>query len=289
MHSNEIGKRIAEKRKKLSMTQRDLANRLHITDRAVSRWERGVGMPDVSLLVPLAEVLQCSVDELLTGKQCGVSKENEAETYWDRWKRTDEERQQRLAHRAPLLGRWLTILLLLFLPVLITENLTNLTSKWPVAGLTVGIVCGAGYALVLLRLATVEMQYRKAAICRLVSLALGILVAVAFHSETWRAVLLLIPAVIDCVGEYWEYMAYSAVCEDLKDDLSDLWDQLWKSKLAAMVLTVFGLLIKWFLASAGMYFRGGLFTIGISLLMAVGIIKMILLYRTAAAFRNYPV
>lgn len=65
MINEHIGARIAARRKELGMTQRELAERLHITDRAVSRWERGKGAPDVSLLMPLAKALDTSVDELL--------------------------------------------------------------------------------------------------------------------------------------------------------------------------------------------------------------------------------
>jgi len=67
MENRIIGERIARRRKTLGMTQKQLADRLHITDRAVSRWERGVGAPDLSLIVPLCEALSMSTDELLRG------------------------------------------------------------------------------------------------------------------------------------------------------------------------------------------------------------------------------
>ena len=51
-------------RKERNMTQKDLAERLHITDRAVSKWERGLCAPDISLLEPLAEALGVSILEL---------------------------------------------------------------------------------------------------------------------------------------------------------------------------------------------------------------------------------
>ena len=51
------------------LTQRELAEQLHISDRAVSKWERGAGFPDVSMLIPLAEALGLSVLELLRGEQ----------------------------------------------------------------------------------------------------------------------------------------------------------------------------------------------------------------------------
>ena len=51
------GSFIKELRKEKNMTQKQLADHLHITDRAVSKWERGVCAPDISLLEPLAEIL----------------------------------------------------------------------------------------------------------------------------------------------------------------------------------------------------------------------------------------
>lgn len=61
-----LGRFIAQRRKERNMTQRELAEKLHVTDKAVSKWERGAGCPDISLLEPLAEALGLSVDQLLT-------------------------------------------------------------------------------------------------------------------------------------------------------------------------------------------------------------------------------
>ena len=61
-----LGRFIAQRRKERSLTQRELAEALHVTDKAVSKWERGAGCPDISLLEPLAEALGLSVDQLLT-------------------------------------------------------------------------------------------------------------------------------------------------------------------------------------------------------------------------------
>ena len=61
-----LGRFIAQRRKELDLTQRELAEALHVTDKAVSKWERGAGCPDISLLEPLAEALGLSVDQLLT-------------------------------------------------------------------------------------------------------------------------------------------------------------------------------------------------------------------------------
>lgn len=61
-----LGRFIAQRRKERNLTQRELAEALHVTDKAVSKWERGAGCPDISLLEPLAEALELSVDQLLT-------------------------------------------------------------------------------------------------------------------------------------------------------------------------------------------------------------------------------
>ena len=51
------------------MTQAELAARLHVTDKAVSKWERGAGLPDISLIEPLAAALDVSVLELMQGRR----------------------------------------------------------------------------------------------------------------------------------------------------------------------------------------------------------------------------
>ncbi len=69
MNENRIGQFIAELRKEKNMTQKDLAAQLHITDKAVSKWERGLSCPDISLLSPLADILGVTVSELLNSKK----------------------------------------------------------------------------------------------------------------------------------------------------------------------------------------------------------------------------
>lgn len=66
--SQNIGTTIAFLRKQAGLTQRALANRLGVTDKAVSRWERGIGMPDQSLLTGLAEALNVDIESILAGE-----------------------------------------------------------------------------------------------------------------------------------------------------------------------------------------------------------------------------
>ena len=71
------GSFIKELRKEKNMTQKQLADHLHITDRAVSKWERGVCAPDISLLEPLAEILGVSIVELIQGERAEAPQEAE--------------------------------------------------------------------------------------------------------------------------------------------------------------------------------------------------------------------
>ena len=68
MDQIKIGKFIADCRKKAGLTQMQLAEKMGITDRAVSKWERGVAMPDSSIMLALCDVLGISVNELLSGE-----------------------------------------------------------------------------------------------------------------------------------------------------------------------------------------------------------------------------
>lgn len=63
--AKELGFYISERRREKGLTQKDLAKKLYVTDKAVSRWERGQGFPDIVLIKPLAETLGVSVNELL--------------------------------------------------------------------------------------------------------------------------------------------------------------------------------------------------------------------------------
>lgn len=69
MDAKATGGLIARRRKEQNWSQGDLAERLHVTDKAVSKWETGRGLPSVDLLEPLAEALGLTVSELLSGRE----------------------------------------------------------------------------------------------------------------------------------------------------------------------------------------------------------------------------
>ena len=78
MNQEKIGKFIAECRKENGYTQASLAEKLGITDRAVSKWETGKSMPDASIMLELCELLKINANELLTGEHIIMDNYKEA-------------------------------------------------------------------------------------------------------------------------------------------------------------------------------------------------------------------
>lgn len=68
MDTQKTGELIAALRHSRQITQKQLADMLHISDRTISKWERGLGLPDVSLLASLADIFNINVEALLTGE-----------------------------------------------------------------------------------------------------------------------------------------------------------------------------------------------------------------------------
>ena len=91
MEQTKIGTFIARCRKKKKLTQAQLAERLNITDRAVSKWETGKSMPDSSILLELCEILGITVNELLSGEEIDMERyEKKADENLIALKRKDE-------------------------------------------------------------------------------------------------------------------------------------------------------------------------------------------------------
>lgn len=76
MDSKIFGRFIAETRKEKSMTQAELAEKIVVSDKTISRWERGVGFPDINTLEPLANALDVTLFELIHSKKSNMKKEN---------------------------------------------------------------------------------------------------------------------------------------------------------------------------------------------------------------------
>ena len=72
MDQVKIGRFIADRRKTVKLTQLQLAEKLGITDKAISKWERGLTMPDTSIMLELCDILGISVNELLSGEKISM-------------------------------------------------------------------------------------------------------------------------------------------------------------------------------------------------------------------------
>lgn len=84
MDAQRFGAFIQSRRRDLGMTQGELGAKLNVTDKAISRWERGVGFPDINLLEPLADALQITIQELMHCKQL-KPKESSVESAKECW------------------------------------------------------------------------------------------------------------------------------------------------------------------------------------------------------------
>ena len=69
MNQSKIGRFIAEMRNSQGLTQRELAEILGVSDKSVSKWECGNGMPDISLMLPICNILKINLNELFSGEK----------------------------------------------------------------------------------------------------------------------------------------------------------------------------------------------------------------------------
>ena len=94
MDQIKIGRFIAELRKEKNLTQRQLADSLNLSDKTISKWECGKGLPEVSLMLPLCEILEITVNELLCGER--IEKEVYEEKADDNVIRVMEEKNREI-------------------------------------------------------------------------------------------------------------------------------------------------------------------------------------------------
>ena len=118
MDQAKIGRFIAERRKKAGLTQMQLAEKLNITDRAVSKWETGRAMPDSAIMLELCGILGISVNDLLCGEVVAVENYNmEMENNLFEMVRQKEESDRHLLMLEWVIG--ILSLLILFVPIII--------------------------------------------------------------------------------------------------------------------------------------------------------------------------
>ena len=120
MDQSKIGKFIAERRKKAGLTQMQLAEKLGITDRAVSKWETGKALPDSSIMLELCGILGITVNDLLTGEVVSMENQNkEMEKKLLEMLKEKEERDRRLLTLEWVIGFLSCVVL--FIPLVIAS------------------------------------------------------------------------------------------------------------------------------------------------------------------------
>lgn len=85
MDNVKTGKFIAERRHELGLTQQELADRLNLSNKTISKWESGAGSPDIANLAELAKALGVTADELLNGERSSAKTEPPADTQKSSW------------------------------------------------------------------------------------------------------------------------------------------------------------------------------------------------------------
>ena len=127
MDQTKIGKFIAECRKKKKLKQMELAEKLNITDRAVSKWENGRAMPDSSIMLELCNLLGITVNELLSGEVIEMKEyEKQAEENLLKLKKEKEEADKILLNLEIWVG---LVSVLLFLTMIIIASYCDVTDN----------------------------------------------------------------------------------------------------------------------------------------------------------------
>lgn len=114
MNQIKIGKFIAECRKNSNLTQMQLAEKLNITDRAISKWENGKAMPDSSIMLDLCKELKISVNELLSGEMIDMKNYNKiAEENLFKLNESNEKKKKIILKFAIVIGLLIFIIIVI--------------------------------------------------------------------------------------------------------------------------------------------------------------------------------
>ena len=114
MNQIKIGKFIAECRKNSNLTQMQLAEKLNITDRSISKWENGKAMPDSSIMLDLCKELKISVNELLSGEMIDMKNYNKmAEENLFKLNESNEKKKKIILKSAIVIGLLIFIIIVI--------------------------------------------------------------------------------------------------------------------------------------------------------------------------------
>ena len=127
MNQEKIGKFILELRREKNMTQQELADKIGVTDRAISKWENGRGLPDLSLMMPLCKELGITINELISGEQ--IEKEDYQSKLEENIFKTIDYTNKKLANKNKIfkivVGTIITIILIIGLMFFVDVNRMN--------------------------------------------------------------------------------------------------------------------------------------------------------------------
>lgn len=148
MNQQKIGKFIAQRRKEIGLTQAQLAEKLNITDRAVSKWETGRAMPDTSIMLDLCKELKITVNDLLNGEVVSMDeyKEKTEKLIYEMTKQK-EESDRKLLSLEILIGVFSAIILLGFIFVASFVQMADLLRICIILAGFVPFLIGIFYAL----------------------------------------------------------------------------------------------------------------------------------------------
>ena len=167
MNQEKIGKFISECRKDKKLTQSDLAEKLGVTDKSISNWENGRNMPDLSLFKPLCDILEISINDLISGEK--VSKDKYEDKFEENLISTIDYTAKKIIEKNNVIG----LLLIIFGVLLSTTALTIFPSEssWG----SVYSVLGAIISLIGVAKFTKKLSYGKRLICNFAYFALFVI------------------------------------------------------------------------------------------------------------------
>ena len=148
MDQIKIGRFIAECRKKKNLTQMQLAEKLNITDKAISKWERGLSMPDSSIMLELCDILGITVNDLLSGEVITMDNYNkELEKNLLEVLKQKQDADKRLLSLESVLGYSISIIFISLVFVASFVEMANWLRVILIGIAFILFVTGIGYAL----------------------------------------------------------------------------------------------------------------------------------------------
>lgn len=201
-----------------------------------------------------------------------------------------EDKKKVTKEKALFLGKWLWILFWLFIPLTLTNLMTNKTIvEWfpslNLIGNILSTIFSVIYGLVLIKLSSENKHYRTSGICWLFVSVLS-LVVLSILDDSDNAILILslsLPIlVVSLVSEYYEYIGHAGVLSSIYTELSEKWISLWKWYIKVLIALFVGLIITLIVPILGLLI---ILTTTI-MIFIVSITKLVYIYRMAKFFRN---